>query len=93
MVFDDLFAMPSAAGVHNTLVLAGDYEYGSPALSLTGGTDSPPTPEGSNDPGLEAKKSLFPFGGDMTKTHWIILALVVLALLGLWYFSGSGTAA
>lgn len=85
-LIDEIFASPSAAGEHNTII----EEHLPQSLSLTGGANSPPTSPGANDPGLDTPGG----AGAKMKKHWLWIVLGILLLVfGYWYFAGSGSAA
>jgi len=76
---------PSAA--HNNIITI------LPSASLTGSANNTPTPNGANDPGLEsAPASWGSSGGNMKSQHWLMIGLIVLVLLGLWYYYGGSAA-
>jgi hypothetical protein len=67
-----------------------------PGTSLTGSAYNTPTPANANDPGLDSvSRSPFQSGvTNMKSHHWVMIGVIVLVLLGLWYyFGGQGTAA
>jgi hypothetical protein len=62
-------------------------------LGLTGEANNPPTPSGSNSPGLDSQTEVAhaPKGNAVKSHHWIIIVLIVLAIFAGWYFwGGSG---
>jgi hypothetical protein len=81
LLLDDLFSSPSAVGDHDTTLEGNDHILVQ-TTSLTGGPNSPPTPPGANDPGLNTPGSK---GGSMKKWLWIILG-ILLIFAGFWYF-------
>lgn len=63
------------------------------ATSLTGSPNNVPTEAGANDPGLEPETN-GTSGGNLMRKHWLwIVGIILLVLLGLWYYGGSSSAA
>lgn len=94
MEVNDLLAAPSASSVHSTLAPM----IVEPGLSLLGSNDAPPAEPGGNDPGLNSAtvfsdSSTPNTGGSMKTHHWIMIAVVIAVLLGLWYYFGSSAGA
>jgi hypothetical protein len=88
---DDLFAAPGqiSSTVERSItppVAAGGTLPQS--ISITGGPNSPATPNGANAPGLNTGE----MENSMSK-NWKWIALIVLVLLAYWYFAGSGATA
>jgi uncharacterized membrane protein YhaH (DUF805 family) len=84
-LFDTGDLMASAGrGTHNTLIFA---------TSIEGGENSPPVPVNANEPGLNAT-NIFrdqPKESSAMGKHWIWIVVIIVVLLGLFFFWPSAT--
>jgi len=91
---NDLLAAPASAGAASEHITVGSLTMASLPLtqsaSLEGGVNSPAITPDPNSPGLASNSIL---RGITVSKKWMWIILIVVALLGLWYFYGSSLTA